>query len=146
MKQKTLQWLPLLLVSIFVTAALQAQPGSYDRRGNHSRDYDRRYDDRNDRDDRFDDRNDRDGRYDNRNGRYNQRYEVKKRLKEPRYHRPNRPSGRHIWIGGSWIWNRGAYQYRNGYWAVPRHGHRWVPGHWERGRRGWFWMDGFWTR
>lgn len=141
MKKKIFTTIPVLLAALFITVSVNAQRYGDGRDG-------RRYDDdRNGR--RYEDRGRgrHDDRYDGRDrgrGRYG-RYEVRVRPMAPRYVQPRRPSAVHIWIDGSWLWNRGQYVYQAGYWAMPRQREVWVQGHWERGHGGWCWADGYWA-
>ena len=59
-----------------------------------------------------------------------------------------RPSPRHIWVGGYHRWDGGQYVWVPGTWVVPPqpYYHRWVPGHWRRGHGGWLWIEGHWAR
>ncbi len=60
--------------------------------------------------------------------------------------RPNRPSPRHVWVSGDYVWRNGRYVYVNGYWAEPRRGRYWTEGYWQPGRRGYVWVPGHWSR
>jgi hypothetical protein len=61
--------------------------------------------------------------------------------------RPQRPSPRHVWVGGEWKYGNGNYQYNDGYWSEPQRGQRrYSEGHWRHGRRGWTWVPGRWDR
>ena len=60
--------------------------------------------------------------------------------------RTARPSPRHVWVGGEWAPNGGAYAWRAGYWALPpRPGGVWVAGHWRHRPGGWAWVPGHWA-
>lgn len=73
---------------------------------------------------------------------------VKIRPVAPIVVKPVCPSPHHIWVGGSWKWNRKArnYVWVDGYWTQPRkHGTFWVEGHWRSTRRGWKYIPGHWS-
>jgi hypothetical protein len=73
---------------------------------------------------------------------------VKVRPVAPVVIRPACPSAHHVWVGGSWTWNRKArnYVWTDGYWARPRrHGVTWVDGHWRASRGGWKYIHGHWS-
>jgi hypothetical protein len=58
------------------------------------------------------------------------------------------PSPGHVWVGGSWRWNRKlrTYVWTDGYWARPhRRGATWVEGHWRASRGGWKYIPGHWS-
>lgn len=58
---------------------------------------------------------------------------------------PPRPSERHVWIDGSYVWRVGRWFWVQGYWAVPpRAGAKWNPGHWSRREDGFVWVAGTW--
>lgn len=58
---------------------------------------------------------------------------------------PPRPSERHGWIAGSYVWRVGRWFWVQGYWAVPpRPGATWIPGHWSRREDGFVWVAGTW--
>jgi hypothetical protein len=59
-----------------------------------------------------------------------------------------RPSPRHIWVGGYYRWDGRAYVWMPGAWVVPPqpYYHRWVPGHWRETHHGWVWVEGHWVR
>lgn len=64
---------------------------------------------------------------------------VKVRPVAPVVVRPTCPSSHHVWVGGSWKWNRrmNNYEWVNGYWVRPRsHGAVWVDGYWRATRGG----------
>ena len=55
------------------------------------------------------------------------------------------PSPVHVWIGGHWGWQHGAYAWAPGYWAVrPHYRSHWAPGAWSRHGHGWRWHHGRW--
>lgn len=73
---------------------------------------------------------------------------VKVRPVAPVVVRPASPSTYHVWVGGSWKWNRRtkSYDWINGYWAKPRrHGSVWIEGHWRSARGGWKYVPGHWS-
>ncbi len=70
---------------------------------------------------------------------------VKVRPITPVVIKPVCPSAHHVWIGGSWRWNKRQknYVWANGYWARPRkHGAIWREGHWRAARGGWLYVPG----
>jgi len=69
-------------------------------------------------------------------------------IPEPRYLKPPRPSERHIWVEGEWIWvNHRFYMYQVGYWALPEENTIFESGHWARWPNGeWYWVKGYWKR
>jgi hypothetical protein len=64
------------------------------------------------------------------------------------YSRPERPSERHVWIDGDWVYNRQsrAYEQRNGYWERPYQGRTYVSGQWQTTPKGKYWSKGRWQR
>jgi len=66
-------------------------------------------------------------------------------LPEPEYLRPPRPSQRHVWVEGEWIWINNRYMYQTGYWAVPEPDRIFVKGHWAQWPNNeWYWVNGYW--
>lgn len=61
---------------------------------------------------------------------------------------PEKPTPKHVWVDGFWVWNKRLHQYvwRDGYWIVPKRGHYWVPGHWDKVPAGHRWVPGHWSR
>ncbi len=63
-------------------------------------------------------------------------------------YRPSSPSSVHVWVEGSWAWNRHSKTYvqTNGHWAKPNHHRKFVAGHWKSTPKGHRWVKGHWTR
>jgi hypothetical protein len=73
---------------------------------------------------------------------------VKLRPVAPVVVKPACPSPHHVWVGGSWKWNRKTrnYIWMDGYWVQPRkHSSRLVNGHCRTMRRGWKYIPGHWS-
>jgi hypothetical protein len=68
-------------------------------------------------------------------------------MPEPYYLRPPKPSPRHLWVEGDWIWQNNHYVYQTGYWVVPDPNKYFVKGHWAQWPDGeWYWIRGYWKR
>jgi hypothetical protein len=74
--------------------------------------------------------------------------EVVVKLKPPALkveHRSERPSPRHVWIGGYHRWDGNAYVWEPGKWDVPPHEHAvWVAPRWEHRNGGYVFVEGRW--
>jgi hypothetical protein len=56
-----------------------------------------------------------------------------------------RPSSRHVWVGGYWLWQNRQYNWVAGHWAVPpEDGANWIPPRWEREGNSYRFYDGYW--
>ena len=62
--------------------------------------------------------------------------------------KPACPSPAHVWVDGSWSWNKRQHQYVwvNGFWVVPKPGKIWVDGQWVEGPQGHKWVNGRWVK
>ena len=62
--------------------------------------------------------------------------------------KPRRPSARHVWIEGHWVWNRRAraYVWKKGYWTRVKRGRVYVAGTWVKTKGGWLYKPGKWVR
>ncbi len=67
---------------------------------------------------------------------------------EPTYQETQtpRPTVRHIWVEGNWVWNRQSrsYQHAAGLWVIPHQNRIYQRGHWVRTNRGSRWQKGRW--
>jgi hypothetical protein len=60
-------------------------------------------------------------------------------------HRPGRPSGRHVWIGGYHRWDGHAYVWEPGRWDLPPREHAvWVAPRWRHRHGDWVFIEGHW--
>lgn len=156
MKRKLYRSLTLLLVTVFASVSVMAQPGwgKADNRRNDDYNNRRNDDDKDSWDDRYDDRRDEKYGHDSRNKHYkyqdgyfeNGRYIVRHKLNAPNYNSGRKPSPYHVWVDGEWIYSRGQYIYQPGYWTMPSRGMNYIAGHWQKTRRGWYWEPGYWGR
>ena len=56
-----------------------------------------------------------------------------------------RPSPRHVWIGGFWAWRGGRHVWIGGHWELPpRERAEWVEPRWERRGNSYVFVEGFW--
>ncbi len=56
-----------------------------------------------------------------------------------------RPSPRHVWIGGYWGWRAGRHVWVGGHWELPpRERVEWVEPHWEHRGNGYVFVEGLW--
>jgi hypothetical protein len=56
-----------------------------------------------------------------------------------------RPSPRHVWIEGYWVWQAGRQVWIAGHWDMPPRGHTvWVAPHWDHRREGYVFVEGYW--
>lgn len=56
-----------------------------------------------------------------------------------------RPSHRHVWVAGHWVYRGGRYEWSNGHWALPPRAHAvYVSPRWERRGNGWIFIEGTW--
>src|SRR5690348_5879535 len=56
------------------------------------------------------------------------------------------PAPGFFWIGGSWYWERGGYNWHLGRWEARRPGYTWVPQGWHRQGNRWVMREGRWAR
>lgn len=67
---------------------------------------------------------------------------------EPTYqeNRPPRPTERHVWVEGNWIWSRQTRTYHHGAgnWEVPIRNRSYELGYWKRTNHGSQWKKGKW--
>ena len=60
-------------------------------------------------------------------------------------HRPERPSGRHVWISGYHRWDGHAYVWVPGRWELPPREHAvWVAPKWAHRHGEWVFVEGYW--
>ena len=60
-------------------------------------------------------------------------------------HRSERPSVKHVWIGGYHRWDGNAYVWEPGRWEVPPREHAvWVAPKWEHRNGGYVFVEGRW--
>jgi hypothetical protein len=60
-------------------------------------------------------------------------------------HRGNRPSPRHVWVGGYHRWNGSAYAWEPGRWDIPpRERAVWVAPRWQHRHDGYVFVEGRW--
>lgn len=56
-----------------------------------------------------------------------------------------RPSFRHVWIAGYWVWHGGRHVWVAGHWEVPPTGYvAWVAPRWEVRHGGYVFISGHW--
>jgi hypothetical protein len=56
-----------------------------------------------------------------------------------------RPSQRHVWISGYWIWRARRHSWVEGHWELPPRGRTvWVVPRWEVRGSGHVFIQGFW--
>lgn len=60
--------------------------------------------------------------------------------------RPFRPSNKHIWINGDWVWNNRTKTYtrQESYWAIPIRKRNYTQGQWRSTHRGYYWKKSHW--
>ncbi|WP_435353072.1 hypothetical protein [Emticicia sp. SJ17W-69] len=60
--------------------------------------------------------------------------------------RPNRPSNKHIWINGDWVWNNQTKTYirQDSYWTIPSRNRDYTQGEWKSTQRGYYWKHSRW--
>jgi hypothetical protein len=57
----------------------------------------------------------------------------------------DRPSPRHVWIEGYWVWRGGRHEWIKGRWELPpRPNAVWVAPRWERRGEGYVFIEGVW--
>ncbi|HSP42286.1 MAG TPA: hypothetical protein VLO11_05405 [Luteolibacter sp.] len=54
------------------------------------------------------------------------------------------PSVDHVWLPGTWAYQRNDYAWRSGYWAAPRENWVYVPATYIWTPRGYIFVDGYW--
>ena len=60
-------------------------------------------------------------------------------------HRPDRPSPKHVWVGGYHRWDGNAYVWEPGKWDLPPREHAvWVAPRWEHRGGGYVFVEGRW--
>ena len=60
-------------------------------------------------------------------------------------HRSERPSARHVWIGGYHRWDGDKYVWESGRWEVPPREHAvWVAPRYEHRNGGYVFVEGHW--
>jgi hypothetical protein len=63
----------------------------------------------------------------------------------PRESIMDRPSVRHVWVTGYWVWQDDKYQWTAGHWEMPPRGmDSWVAPRWEKKGDGYVLSEGFW--
>lgn len=63
-----------------------------------------------------------------------------------REYRPSRPSRDHVWIPGSWDWQRNDWVWIQGRWDRPSEGHAsWIKARYVREGPGWRYEPGHWS-
>ena len=73
---------------------------------------------------------------------------VKVRPVAPVVVKPACPAPGHVWVSGSWKWNKKTrnYVWVDGHWVKPhRLGAGWIDGHWRTTRGGWKYIPGHWS-
>jgi hypothetical protein len=56
-----------------------------------------------------------------------------------------RPSPRHVWISGYWVWRGGRHEWIAGHWELPPRGRKiWVAPRWEVRAGGHVFIEGYW--
>jgi hypothetical protein len=56
-----------------------------------------------------------------------------------------RPSPRHAWIAGHWVWVGSRHEWIRGHWDLPPQGKSvWVDARWDRRGEGFVFIEGFW--
>jgi hypothetical protein len=60
--------------------------------------------------------------------------------------RPIRPSNKHIWINGDWVWNNRTktYMRQDSYWMIPNGKRNYTQGQWKSTQRGYYWKPSKW--
>jgi hypothetical protein len=57
----------------------------------------------------------------------------------------DRPSVRHVWVTGYWVWQDDKYQWTAGHWEMPPRGmEKWVAPRWEKKGDGYVFSEGYW--
>jgi hypothetical protein len=56
-----------------------------------------------------------------------------------------RPSPRHVWVAGYWVWHSNKHDWVAGHWEVPPRGKTaWVEARWDRRGDSFVFIEGFW--
>ncbi len=57
----------------------------------------------------------------------------------------DRPTPRHVWVTGYWVWKDSKYEWLTGHWELPPRGtESWVAPRWEQHGDSYTFSEGFW--